>query len=75
MGSLGLDIPVSTLVALGHLLEVRVGFQSIIGRGEAYIATLVLTSVVLKHRHVECHLYLPEPVVHTSFEGKWPFQF
>lgn len=64
------DVPIGAAIVLAYLLQMGKGFEHVIWRGKADVASLIAAFAIIKRGKVEGHFYLTIAVSHAAFQGQ-----
>lgn len=63
------DVPIGAAIVLAYLLQMGKGFEHVIWRGKADVASLIAAFAIIKRGKVEGHFYLTIAVSYAAFQG------
>ena len=64
------DVPIGAAIVLAYLLQMGKGFEHVIWRGKADVASLIAAFAIIERGQVEGHFYLTVAVSHAAFQGQ-----
>ena len=63
------DVPIGAAIVLAYLLQMGKGFEHVIWRGKADVASLIAAFAIIKGGQVAGHFYFTVAVSYAAFQG------